>query len=587
MSATENVWERRKDTTSLTSKEPVAQRKPVWEREKGVVRDIGNVAPSALRTGVELAPSLSTQSEWIPALTRWVIENSPFMDEEEIAQTLAEFDAANQPFKEAIDRGPIAGIPNPTKIENVQKYVTDPLLGPSNPQQAETLPGEMVKRTLEIAPSIFMGPGGLAQKSLISAGSGVGGPGASALAEQAGLSPAWQKAADIGGTLAGGVSPMAYNRLVNPHPIPPSRQPAVDLLRTRNVPLSVGQQTGNERLLRRELNAGGPEAWDQQPAAFTRAAAEEQGGFPPGTDTLTNRTMRNEFNRMGAEFDRLAMRMNPVPFDMPLQNQLLHIVDDYQANNPLVAPVVENIMNDLAANAAQNGGHLTGSGFQRARSLIGERIRAEGTDPGVSEALMQFQDALDDVAQRYMHPDDLRAYRTVRAQYRNMLPIEFAKSQQGQAKREGFVDPQSLMSGIRNIEGRREVAAGERPMTELAEAGGTTMIKPNTSGTAENLRAQLAGLIPILGGGAGATLGSMLPDMGGLGPLQIALGTLGAGAGYALPKVRDAWTRSPLGQAVAGRNLGPRVDTDRTALSAMIAAAAAAAQRDQGDMGRR
>ena len=107
-------------------------------------------------------------------------------------------------------------------------------------------------------------------------------------------------------------------------------------------------------------------------------------------------------------------------------------------------------------------------------------------------------------------------------------------------------------------------------MTQLAEAGGTTMIKPNSSGTAENLRAQLAGLIPIIGGGAGAALGGLIP--GGAGPLSIGLGTAGAAAGYALPKIRDAFIRSGVGQAIMGRNLAPRIGSDRSALTAALVA---------------
>jgi hypothetical protein len=583
LSRTDNPWERRKPTTDLTNKKPVAQRDP-WERERGVIEDIKNVAPSALRTGGELIPAGPAEtSGLIPSLVRWVIQNSPFMSDQERQQTLGDYDTSYHQVIDPMDPVKDFG------LESVRKNVSDPLLGPAERPQAQTFPGKLVQRGLEIAPSVFLGPGSIGQKVLVTAGSDIGGVGGKALAEQAGLSPAWQNAADIGGTLLGGVTPMAYNHLVNPNPIPAARQQSVNYLRARNVPMSVGQMTGNQRLLKKEQMAGGPAAWEEQGPAFTRAAADEQGGFPPDTDTLTNPVMRTELDRMGAEFNRLEARSNPVPFDQALQNDLLHTVVNYQRDNPLVAPVVEDIMNDLASNAAQNGGVLTGTGFQSARSKIGQKIR-ETSDDGVRGALIEMQDHLDDVIGRNLPPDVQRAWRTVRAQYRNFLPIEFAKSGQGATKRLGAIDPQSLMTAIRSVEGRRQVASGDRPMTQLAEAGGGVLTRPQTSGTPEGLREILAGTATLGGGGlalSGANmLAHMLPENIQT-PMQILATVLGGAAGFAVPKLRDAFTRSGFGQAVAGRNLAPRVGTDRSALSALMALAGQAAERDYGDTGRR
>lgn len=579
MSTTQNAWERKPDTTSLTSKEPVKNRKPVWEREKSVARDIGNVAPSALRTGVELAVppvGAAETSGLIPRLAQWIASFSPLYDEQTEKDFQSSYNEVMHPTG-GIGGGEISMDPRDSfGLQTFQENVTNPLFGEMERKQAETLPGKMVQRTLETAPSVFMGPGGLGQKAVVSIGSGVGGPGAAALAEEAGLSPAWQSAADIGGTLAGGVSPMVWNRLVNPYPTPPVRQPSVDILRSRNVPMSVGQTSGNERLLRRELTAGGPQAWDDQGPAFTRAAAEEQGGFPPGTDTLTNRVMRTEFDRMGAEFNRLEQAAPPTLLNNQAVADLGDVVTNYTQTTPHTAPIVQTIVDEIQANALNNGGFIDGTGYQSIRSQIGKIVRASD-DPHIQSALMEVQDILDNMMSIGLSPADQAAFRTVRAQYRNMLPIEYAKSQQGQQKRLGAIDPQSLVSGIRNIEGRREVAAGNRPMTELAEAGGGILTRPSTSGTAENLRAQLAGLLPLaLGGGAGA-LTQMLPGLNNAGPLSILAGTLAAGAGAIAPKLRDAYTRSPFGQSIIGRNLAPRIEIDRAMLSALLAEGAAQA----------
>jgi hypothetical protein len=433
----------------------------------------------------------------------------------------------------------------------------------------QTFLGKTAEFGGELAPMVAAGPGSLVQKAAMVPSMAFGGEGAKSTAAAFGASPGWQEVAKFGGSLIGGAMPDIWNAAMQPHPIPPTRQPAVDIMDARRVPLSVGQRTGDESLLRRERMAGGPEAWDQQPAAFTRAATETQGGFPTGTDVLPNATMRAELNRMGAEFDRLA-GLSSAQFDQHLLGDLTNIIGDYR-QNPVVGGRVEAAVNGLFDHAMQNGGAITGEGYARFRTHIGDIIR-NTDDAAEREAMLAVQDRVDAEIQANLPPAEQHAWRTVRAQYRNYLPIEFAKSGQGQTKREGFVDPQSLMTGIRNVEGRREVSSGNRDMTQLAEAGGTTMIKPNSSGTAENLREQLAGLIPIIGGGAGASLGSLLPGAGG--PLAIALATLGAGAGYALPKIRDAFIRSGAGQAFMGRNIAPRIATDRSALAAAVAAEA-------------
>jgi hypothetical protein len=432
----------------------------------------------------------------------------------------------------------------------------------------QTFLGKTAEFAGEIAPSVAAGPGSIAQKAVMVPSMAFGGEGAKETAAHFGASPGWQELAKFVGSLAGGALPDIWNAAVQPHPIPPTRQPAVDIMDQRRVPLSVGQRTGDEALLRSERMAGGPEAWDRQPGAFTRATTETQGGFPPGTDVLPNTTMRTELGRMGAEFDRIQNLSNS-PFDQQLQNDLLTVTQRHIARDPGAASVINDTMNELAQNAAQNGGMLSGTAYKLTRSDLSDIIR-NTDDDGLRAAAMEMQRVLDDHIQTFLPAHEQQAWQTVRQQYRDYLPIEFAKSGQGQARREGFIDPQSLTTGIRSVEGRREVASGDRPMTQLAEAGGTTMIKPSSSGTAENLRAQLAGLIPIIGGGAGAALGGLIPD--GAGPLSIGLGTAGAAAGYALPKIRDAFIRSGVGQAIMGRNLAPRIGSDRSALTAALVA---------------
>lgn len=563
-----------KPKSTLTSKTPVSRQKP-WEQQIGTVEDIGNIAPRALRTGVEMVPAGPAETSALaPMLVRWIMEHSPFTD----PQDIADFDAAYKATK-------ANEITTDYGLGAVRENITDPLLGPGQDVAAQTPIGGIVQTGLELAPSIATGPGTTLQKLGMIGTSSVGAEGAEAgaqaLVDKGLISPKWVPFAHGAGALAGGFGPAVYNRFVNPYPIPPTRQPAVDIMETRNVPLSVGQRSGNERLLKQEQMAGGPEAWEQQPAAFTRAATETQGGFPPGTDVLPNVTMRAEYNRMGAEFDRMA-NISQAPFSPQLQNDLLNATIRYQ-ENPVVGTMVENIVTGLGKHAAANGGRITGEAYRDVSTRITDTIR-NTDDSALRGSLMEIKDILDNAIEQNLPPVEQGNWRTVRQQYRDYLPIELAKSGQGQVSREGFITPQSLTTGIRGIEGRREVAAGERPMTQLAEAGGTTMVKPPTSGTPEGLRAQLAGLIPTAVGGAG--LSGLLAA--GIDPALAS--ALGIGAGVvssAVPKIRDAYIRSGFGQNIMGRNLAPRIPTDRDALAATMAGLRDLAIRYQGDLGRR
>ncbi|MER8619164.1 hypothetical protein NKG99_20390 [Mesorhizobium sp. M1409] len=542
---------------------------PEWMTKKAqptIGEDIEATAPRALRTGMELVPAGPAEaSAGAPWLIRKVLSAMNDMGLVRGGeQTMSDFDKAygNVAFGQQVR--PALG------LEGVRK-LTDPILGEGQDVPAQTFPGKVVQTGLEVAPSVFAGPGSLAQKAMTSGGAALGTEGAGAAAEALGASPGWVEAAKLGGSLLGGVSPPGtFNRLSRPRPIPPSRQPHIDVMRAHGVPLSAAQRTANPRLLAAEDVAGGTAAQERQGQAFTRAAANVQGGFPRGTSAFTRPAMRQELDRMGAEFDRLTAN-STTPFDQPLQNDLINTAVSYTRDNPLVAPVVEDVMNDLASNAAGNGGVLTGAGYASARSKINEKIRSEATDDGVRAAMIDFQDALDDAVGRNLSPEDQHAFRQVRGQYRNFLPIERAKASPGAGAAEGFINPAQLKAGIKATQGRREVAAGENPLTDLAESGTVTMNKTANSGTNPRQRASLAGLIPLAAAAASGGAG-MLGGLGGPGGALLG-GTAGlAAAGF--PALRDAWITSRPGQAFLGRQ-GPTVSTDRQMLSAMIAAAQA------------
>ena len=523
--------------------------------------DIQNVAPSALRTGAELVPAgpaeMSSGAPWIVRKALEGLNKIGMLRGGD--ETLREFDAGYKPYGDAM---------KPLGLESVRENITDPLLGKANPQQAQTGPGKLVQTGLETAPSMVLNPGSAVQKGVTWLGSTLASEGAGQGLEAAGA-PEWaQNAGRLAGGFAGGFSPSAYNRMASPHPMPPGRAPQVRVLESRGVPITAGQRTGSKRLMAQEEIAGGVPAAENQGDAFTGAVLNEQGGFPRGTTRATRPVMRAELDRMGGEFDRLGTVANPA-FDTQLQNELLDATISYHQNNPLVAPVIETTMNKLAANAAQNGGRLTGTGYQNTRSEIGDIIRNESTDPGVRQALLDFQDALDDGVSRYLSPEDQAAMTRVRGQYRNFLPIERARAGAGSETAQGLISPTQLRTGIKAAQGRREVAAGGGPLTDLAEAGTAVLEKTPQSGTQPRLAAATRGILPAAaairgsGGGMAAGLGGGMGLLAGSGA---ALATVG------LPMLRDAYIRSPAGQAILARQL-PRVEQERQLLAGVMALA--------------
>ena len=318
------------------------------------------------------------------------------------------------------------------------------------------------------------------------------------------------------------------------------------------MPYTAGQRTGNEGLLYRESVAGGIPAQQAQGPAFTAAATRAQGGFPPNTNTLRRPTMRTELDRMGLEFDRLA-NISDAPLTPQLQNGLLDTVIRYQ-EMPIIGTAVENTVNGLARSAAANGnGRISGAAYKDTNSKISDIIR-NTDDDALRGAMIEIKNQLDDAIEQSLPPLEQGAWSTVRQQYRDFLPIEKARSALSPSAARGIVTPSALRTGVKAIEGPREVAAGSRPMTELAEAGTSIMERVPQSGTAPRLLDKLSGVVPaVMGGGAG----SLALQFGVPAPLATAIGTGIYGATAAAPHLRNAYIRSDFGQAMAGRQ-GPR-----------------------------
>jgi hypothetical protein len=426
----------------------------------------------------------------------------------------------------------------------------------------QTLPGKIVHKAGEIGPSVAaFGPGGLLTRGLVTAGGAVGEEGTRAGAEKLNtmlpdewkLSPGEVDAASFGGSVIGSLAaPSAWNRLSRPFPAEPGRADLAAQLDRQGVSMTAGQRTGNEKLLYKESVAGDIPALREQGPELVDAAARTQGGFPPGTNTLTRDAMSSELNRMGQEFERMAS-ISEAPMDQTLLDRFVDVVTRYK-ENPITGGRVERIVNDLFDNSQQQGGRITGQGYKDANSKITDIIR-NTADDAEREAMMDLKNALDDAVGQNLPAAEQDAWRRVRQQYRDFLPIEKAKAQSSPTAARGVITPAALRTGVKSVEGAREVAAGDRPMTALSEAGQGIMEKPPNSGTAPRSREDLARRI-MEAVTSGSTAGGGAAMMGMPGPLAAILGT-GTGLATAIaPAIRDAYVRSGIGQRLMARQ-GP------------------------------
>jgi hypothetical protein len=193
-------------------------------------------------------------------------------------------------------------------------------------------------------------------------------------------------------------------------------------------------------------------------------------------------------------------------------------VTDYTALVPAAAQpnAVRQYANDLL-NAAQNG--LTGQQYQAFRSRLTTLAR-NSNDPQLSRVYRNFAEALDDAMERGLAAagsPDLGAWQAVRNEYRNVLVIEQAATAAGKNTAEGIIQPSQLRNATVNRQGRRNYGRGQGDFADLARAGEATMKPLPNSGTASRLNAQNmgAGLLSVIGGGAGAAAAGPLGAMGG------------------------------------------------------------------------
>ena len=394
----------------------------------------------------------------------------------------------------------LSSAPSSSDIQNRVEGVTGEFYKP------KTTAGKYAETTGEFLgnPATYLGPGGVLAKGATAIGAGLGSEAAGQLAKGSKYEPLIRV---IGG-VAGGHLITGAPRIVTPNIIAPERQAMLNVLQGEGVDsLTAGQRTGNKGLKWAEstladvpFSGTSAEAINEAGSGqFTRAALRRVG---ENAERASPEVIDRAFNRIGGTFDRLTGR-NTMRLDPQVQNDMLNTTLEYHNNvAPMMrSPFIENMMNDAAQWAGQQGGQLSGVQYQNLRSRLSAAARGSN-DPQLSHALSDMTEHLDDAMERSIaasNPHDAGAFADARRQYRNMLVVERAATGAGEAANQGFISPAQLSGAAKAVIGRRAYARGQGDFADLARAGESIMKPLPQSGTAprENILhlLQLAGLL--------------------------------------------------------------------------------------------
>lgn len=436
---------------------------------------------------------------------------------------------------------PFAAIPYAPTSHDIQSKI-EGLTGEF--YKPKTVAGEYAQTAGEFAPAAIGGGGGaLARigRALIPA----------ATSETAGQLTKGTEAepyARVAGALLSPMIPSAARRVITPIQTSPDRAALANALRGEGIELTAGQATGSKPLQWMESTLGdlpgsggrAAETQTRQGEQFTAAALRRTG---ENANRATPEVVDSAFNRIGHDFDQLAARNN-LHMDRQFATDLTDNVREYNSLVPqsMRSPIVENVVNDLATHAGQNGGALSGEYYQALRSRLDRAARTSAKDPQLSEALRGLRTSLDDAMERTLattNPADLGAWREARNQYRNMLVVEKAATGAGSQTAEGILSPSQLRNATVNTHGRRNYARGDGDFAELSRAGEAIMKPLPNSGTAPRMYMQhMASALSGAAGGSiaglpGAIAGAAVPAVAGRvlmsGPVQGYLGNRALG----------------------------------------------------------
>lgn len=257
--------------------------------------------------------------------------------------------------------------------------------------------------------------------------------------------------------------------------------------------LTAGERTGNQTLKYAESALGGARLArnrDEGLRQYTQAALERAG---ENADNAAPAVLNNAFNRLGADFDRLAANTTAT-IDNRVGRNVAGILQRYDAGTSAQfhVPIVRDLATQILARP-----QLTGQEYQAFRSGLSDAIRNSGGNVPTRRALIDLMEEVDDAMARSMGPGMAQEWAQTRNQYRNLIAIRDSMDSAGQDVAVGNVMPQNLRAAVQ-ANGFDNYSRGRGDLSELARAGEAVMKGVPQSGTAP--RAAAAAVPAIIAG---------------------------------------------------------------------------------------
>lgn len=370
--------------------------------------------------------------------------------------------------------------------------------------------GKMLDSGIQAVPSMLSGGPAAAIPGFI------GGVTSEAAGQATAGSP-WEIPARI---LAGFGGYKAGQRAVTPLPANLTAEEArlVQLAKDKDIPLSVGQETGRgrgvESALARFPTSQGKmaEFADTQNTAINREALKSVGATGERLDPTTmNSVIKNASN----EFEAVKNSSGNVKLDKAFFQDLNKTITGYLDNTPAAAqtPSVTKRAADFVNQPAHT---LTGEQYQEFRRTLNDASQSV-TDVGAARALRGMRNALDDAMGASLPADQAQAWKDVRRNWSNLKVLtKAAAGGTVDSRTAGNLSPSALSMALRTQQGADRFSSTTGGLNDTARiAAYLADTRPN-SGTPQTLQMQhlltggAPGTLPgyLIGGPVGAAVGA-------------------------------------------------------------------------------
>lgn len=286
----------------------------------------------------------------------------------------------------------------------------------------------------------------------------------------------------------------AGQRIATPLPANLTAEEArlVQLAKDKDIPLSVGQETGRGRgvesaLARFPTSQGKMAAFaDEQNTAINKDALKSVGATGERLDPTTmNSVIKNASN----EFEAAKNSSGNVKLDKGFFQDLNKTITGYLDNTPAAAQTPS--VTKRAADFVNQPGHtLTGEQYQEFRRTLNDASQSV-TDVGASRALRGMRNALDDAMGASLPADQAQAWKDVRRNWANLKVLtKAAAGGTVDSRTAGNLSPSALSMALRSQQGADRFSSTTGGLNDTARlAAYLADTRPN-SGTPSTMAMQ-------------------------------------------------------------------------------------------------